>query len=245
MAEVKKKESGGGGGQGTTFWVLLLVAFLVIVLFRSLPETIVNTIGSMFSGEAIVDIPAVDRPVSVEDSLVLFTTPDGNPSPFITNVQRAWESIVPISTFFSLLFAAGIVYCLVRIRQIRAGEHMKFAAAAHPVFAQDVHSAQLRWNKILEQASTEGEQHWRLAIIEADIMLDELLEVQGYHGESMGDKMKQVERSDWNTIDLAWEAHKVRNKIAHEGSDMHLSEREARRVIGLYEQVFKEFRYIA
>ena len=68
-------------------------------------------------------------------------------------------------------------------------------------------------------------------------MLDELLTVQGYHGDTVGDKMKQVERSDFNTIDLAWDAHKVRNRIAHEGSEHDLNAREVRRVIALYPQL--------
>jgi hypothetical protein len=80
--------------------------------------------------------------------------------------------------------------------------------------------------------------------LEADIMLNELLDLQAYRGETMADKMKQVERGDWKTIDLAWEAHKMRNAIAHQGSMQRLSEREARRVIGLYEQVFKEFKFV-
>jgi len=37
----------------------------------------------------------------------------------------------------------------------------------------------------------------------------------------MGDKLKAVEKSDFNSIELAWEAHKARNMIAHEGSDFH------------------------
>ena len=35
---------------------------------------------------------------------------------------------------------------------------------------------QLRWNGILEEANSDDERKWRLAILEADIMLNELLE---------------------------------------------------------------------
>ena len=85
---------------------------------------------------------------------------------------------------------------------------------------------------------------WRLAILEADIMLNELLDLQGYKGETMADKMKQADRANFNTIDAAWEAHKVRNRIAHEGEGHEISAREARRVIDLYERVLKEFRIV-
>ena len=75
-------------------------------------------------------------------------------------------------------------------------------------------------------------------------MLDELLEKSGYVGDSMGDRLKQVDKSDFRSIDQAWEAHKVRNAIAHEGSEYGLTEKEARRIIKIYENIFKEFHYI-
>ena len=75
-------------------------------------------------------------------------------------------------------------------------------------------------------------------------MLNELLDLQGYKGETIADKMKQVDRAKFNSIDAAWEAHKIRNRVAHEGTTADLDAREARRVIGLYERVFKEFHYI-
>jgi len=82
-------------------------------------------------------------------------------------------------------------------------------------------------------------------VLEADIILGEMLEKMGYiKGETIGDKLKTIEQSDFNSLDQAWEAHRIRNMIAHGGSDYILTEREAKRVIGLYEQVFKEFRYV-
>ena len=96
----------------------------------------------------------------------------------------------------------------------------------------------------MDQMSTGTPESWRLAILEADIMLNELLDLQAYKGETMADKMKQVDRANFNTIDLAWEAHKVRNRIAHEGAEHEINAREARRVIDLYERVFKEFRIV-
>lgn len=101
-----------------------------------------------------------------------------------------------------------------------------------------------RWDKVLKHTNSNNPSEWKLAILEADIILAEIIEKMGYHGETIGDKLKKVERSDFTTIDNAWEAHKVRNAIAHEGMDFVLSEREARRVIALYQTVFEEFRYI-
>jgi hypothetical protein len=84
----------------------------------------------------------------------------------------------------------------------------------------------------------------KLAIIEADIMLDTMLTKIGYDGNTVAEKLKNVEESDFVTLQKAWEAHKVRNRIAHDGSKFKISRGEAERVVNLFEQVFKEFYYI-
>jgi len=155
-----------------------------------------------------------------------------------------WGILFPLSIFFSLLCVAGIVYCAMRILQIRRAEWANYRKAAHTVVADDVPRTQLRWNRVLEHANSSDEHKWRLAILEADIMLNELLDLQGYKGETIAEKMKQVSRTNFNSIDDAWEAHKVRNRVAHEGADYHISEREKDHVINLFERVFKEFGFI-
>lgn len=101
-----------------------------------------------------------------------------------------------------------------------------------------------KWQKVLEHVNSPNASDWRLAILEADIMLDEMLDKMGYHGATIGDKLKTIEQSDFTTLQEAWEAHKVRNSIAHEGSDFSINKPEAERVIKLFQKVFEEFKYI-
>lgn len=101
-----------------------------------------------------------------------------------------------------------------------------------------------RWKKVLEHASSENPSDWRIAIIEADIILDDLLSVLNLPGITMGDKLKAAEPSDFLTLDKAWEAHKARNMIAHQGSNFVINQREIHRIVSLYETVFKEFKMI-
>ncbi|MEK7098303.1 MAG: hypothetical protein AAB908_00215 [Patescibacteria group bacterium] len=159
-------------------------------------------------------------------------------------VFEIWGVVFPLSMFLTLLFAAGVVYCTMRILQIRRAEWAGFRKAAHTVASEDVPATHLRWNRILEHAQSEDEHKWRLAILECDIMLNELLDLQGFKGETIAEKMKQVSRTRFNSIDDAWEAHKVRNKVAHEGVEYHISERDKNHVINLYQRVFKEFGFI-
>ena len=101
-----------------------------------------------------------------------------------------------------------------------------------------------KWKLVEEHINSEDANKWKLAILEADIILSELLDSLNLKGEGIGEKLKSVETSDFDHIEEAWEAHKIRNAIAHQGSDFLLTNREAKRVIGLYESVFDEFEII-
>ncbi len=159
-----------------------------------------------------------------------------------------WFQVVCL--FLSLFLLIGIIFSIIRINQIRKVERQMMAEAAgrtspgRAVFVPDPMRSNPRWEHINQLMDSENEADWRMAIIEADIMLSDMVNRMQYPGETLGEQLKVIEKSDFNTIDNAWEAHKVRNKIAHEGSGMNLSRREARRVIGLYESVFEEFHYI-
>ncbi len=101
-----------------------------------------------------------------------------------------------------------------------------------------------RWASVLGHMSILNQSEWRVAILEADMMLAEMLERRGYAGTTIGDQLKSANPEKFKTLQDAWEAHKVRNQIAHDGSEFVLNEREAKRVIGLYERVFREFDFI-
>lgn len=220
-----------------------LVGYIGDVVFKFIPATVAVISGN--SPELGIPNPVVmpvTQPVTTVQ-LVDFLNATAQPG-YSEELYRWWGTLTVLSVMLSLFLAAGIIYSIVRILQIRKHEAERYAAAAHPVAAHDVPKVQLRWNRIKEEISSDNEQSWRLAILEADIMLNELLDVLAYRGETMADKMKQVERADWKTIDMAWEAHRMRNTIAHQGSLQRLSDREARRIILLYEQVFKEFKFV-
>lgn len=228
-----------GGALGWVLW------FSSEIVFKWIPGTVltITSVGDPNAGiSAIPEFGPIMQPVSAPEAAAYFSrsfTP-GTYEAFYHN----WVLFVAVSLSLSFLFGALVIYCAVRILQIRSHEQKRFEAAAHTIAARDVSRTQLRWNRIVEQATSEYEQNWRLAILEADIMLNELLDVLGYKGETMGDKMKQVDRANFNSIDQAWEAHRVRNSIAHEGSERLLNQREVRRVVGLYDKVFREFRFI-
>ena len=156
------------------------------------------------------------------------------------------SSAQAISAFVSLLFIMGIIYVKFKIGQMERAKKLetKIKQAEEKKVIRQAASENKKWKKVIEHVTSPNPSDWRLSILEADILLGELLTKMGYKGEGIGEQLKSVEPSDFTSLNEAWEAHKIRNSIAHEGSDFVLSQREAKRVIGLFEQVFKEFYFI-
>lgn len=166
-------------------------------------------------------------------------------------------TVIPYSIAISFLFSVGIVYCYLRVDKLEGEMFAKLHPAGHGHGHDDhghkdhdedehrvVDEPNNRWQRVLSHIESPNESDWRLAILEADLILEEILEKMSYKGETIGEKLKSVERSDFHTLDEAWEAHKIRNQIAHDGSVFKVDHREAKRVVGLYEKVFKEFHLI-
>ena len=155
--------------------------------------------------------------------------------------------IIGLSLVFSLFFMIVIVYCVEQLKLIRKKEEAKYDLKVEPAFepeSQADAALARRWESVQKHISSDNENDWKQAIIEADIMLDDILTKMGYRGETIGEKLKRVDKGDFRTLDDAWEAHKVRNQIAHDGSAFSLNHHEAKHTINAYKRVFEEFFYI-
>ncbi|MBU6431293.1 hypothetical protein KGQ29_02860 [Patescibacteria group bacterium] len=152
--------------------------------------------------------------------------------------------LILISLFFSSAMIVFIFYVIYRINAIYSNQRKSLKPIKSAEEKKEEAVKNGKWKIIIEHIESENANDWRLAILEADIVLGEMLDKLGYRGEGIGDQLKSVDKSDFTTIDDAWEAHKVRNSIAHEGASFMITEREAKRVVGLYKKVFEEHNYI-
>ncbi|TSC70371.1 MAG: Uncharacterized protein CEO12_395 [Parcubacteria group bacterium Gr01-1014_46] len=169
------------------------------------------------------------------------------PNIFVRSLLFLWKLVSYLKLIliiFSLVLIAWLVYLSNRIVKLRKEEGEKLYPSGIPDEFNETKVSNPRWEVVEKNLLSSSENDWRQAIMEADIILVELLENMSLPGETVADKLKAVERSDFTTIDFAWEAHKVRNQVAHEGASFALSQREAKRVIELYKAVFEEFHMI-
>lgn len=166
--------------------------------------------------------------------------------------------LTDILYLFLLIFVVIIAYVIVRMFELRKKEHEHLHHEIHEYAHKHKEAEEKktqaasntgkpkneRWENILKHLYSESSADWKLAIIDADEMLLTLMTDMGFKGEGLGEKLKGADRDEFRSLSAAWEVHTIRNRIAHEGISYELSQREAKRVIALYEQIFHEFGYV-
>jgi hypothetical protein len=73
-----------------------------------------------------------------------------------------------------------------------------------------------RWAEIMDHMQSERETEWKLAVIEADKLLNDILAKAGFPGETMGERLVGMRHEQLRTLPYLWQAHLLRNKIVHE-----------------------------
>jgi len=153
-----------------------------------------------------------------------------------------WSIYTFIAYLLSLIFIVLYIYATIR------KEHYE------GLIAQELRDGERIWNEtyrgekrqsrlsdMQQHVQSDNPNDWKLAIIEADIILDQTLKDRGYPGNSLGERLRGITPSQLSSIDEAWDAHRVRNKIAHEGADFVVTKRIAEETIARYMRVFREF----
>ena len=99
------------------------------------------------------------------------------------------------------------------------------------------------WAEVLKKIQSPNPSDWNLAVIQADSIFDAVTKDMSLPGETLGDRLKSLDPSKLNSLNDVWEAHKIRNRIAHE-TERILTHDEAMRVIGLFEKALRELQYL-
>lgn len=164
---------------------------------------------------------------------------------FIFKMITSFWSAVSVLKYIFLLFIVlsipSIVYLYKEIVKLRKSERLLLYPNGVKEQINEVGLINPDWERILILLESKNENDWRQAVMEADIMLSQLLRNMYLPGDTIGEKLKAVETADFTTIDKAWEAHKFRNNIAHDGVAFVINEHQVKRILDLYKSVFEEF----
>lgn len=148
-----------------------------------------------------------------------------------------------ISIIVSILFAVGIgvvVYKIIGLRwKRRLADCMNFLTEEG-----EPKERSFKWDEIKKMTDSPNPSDWKVAVIEADSVVDKIFEKIGFKGDGLGEKLKSVEPSDFDSLQNIWDAHQVRKKITPAADGFELSQKEAKTALDKYEKALKELRYI-
>ena len=142
----------------------------------------------------------------------------------------------------SVILFVLLVMVIVRIRKMWMGVGIKpMERVSSTLRAAPASSSRIakQWNEIKARLERSAEAEWKVAVIEADKLIDDLLRRMGYQGMSMGERLKSITPQQMQSLDALWSAHKMRNMIVHD-PETRLLYRDARQAIANYELFLQE-----
>ena len=136
-----------------------------------------------------------------------------------------WVALIQILKIIFIILDIGLIVILIYILK-------KYSEldTAEPTPVPKVHEVlpetevTKNWSHIRELANSKNPSDWNMAIIRADALLDDILQHQGYLGETLAERLKIVDPTKLKSVDSVWSAHRLRNSIAHDPLEQHTKE---------------------
>lgn len=264
MAEEKKdakkddKKSGGIGVED----VFLLFLGIITIFFVTIPRLSPEGNGTIYKSENGITADSINIPATLDR--VFNEQVDGTtraPSLVdeakfrVTDVlKNVFYFIVILSIFLCLLFWLLKNYFSFKLKLIKEEYEKKVGVVVQKEpeiqvipadYVPDTNGLRNpKWEMIEAHARSGNNAELRMAIIEADILLFDVLTQSGFPGNTLGEILKNTDKSKLATLDYAWAAHRVRNELAHQGSNYVLGRQAAENALEGYRKVFTELNLI-
>ncbi len=167
---------------------------------------------------------------------------DAIASYYRTNIHGYLVDALPtidiIAQTLIVLFVAGLIFTIIKSRELSSKEYQMYKAV--DVSEQDEVRQETQWDIIVRHRDSDNPAEWKIAIIEADNLLDEVLTSAGYEGATLGERLTAGTERNRDLFSPVWEVHKLRNTIAHE-QGVQLTQREVTQALAVYETFFRNF----
>jgi hypothetical protein len=100
-----------------------------------------------------------------------------------------------------------------------------------------------RWKKIEKRLESKNESDFKLAILEADDLLNEVMEEIGHKGKNLNEKLENVDEEIITNLKELKQVRKIKEDIISDPS-YRLSEQEAKYILNVYEKTLKDLQAI-
>lgn len=144
-----------------------------------------------------------------------------------------------ISGIVSAVLFVGIVILGVKTKKF-FGKTLETAKAFEATSSiKGKEKAAKKWQDISQKSTSHIESDRKLAVIEADKLIDDIVKRIGFKGKDMAERLKQINANQISNIEDIWRAHKIRNNLVHDPY-YKLTQPDSDFVVRTYENTLKE-----
>ncbi len=153
--------------------------------------------------------------------------------------MEGWLFLVRLGFWVTILvLLGGIIFFIIKSSWIRYS--ILYDAAEFLTFRPfGVKKIEKQWTTIRSRLDTGLESEYKLAVIEVDNMMEDILKRMGYSGETLGERLKGLTAATLPNIEEVKAVHQIRNNIVHD-PDYRLSLEETKNVLEVYEKAFRD-----
>lgn len=146
-----------------------------------------------------------------------------------------------LSLILSALFLWGIIYIFIRTNylEIKRERFLDILGKGYVSRRRAIKG----WRQIQKRLWSREQNQWKLAILEADHILNEILKMSGYLGPNLEEKLELITSAQLTNVEDVKRVHQIRHKIASDPS-FEISFEETKEIIGIYKESFKELNLI-
>ncbi len=138
-----------------------------------------------------------------------------------------------VFVFFAMFFLAAVIYFMINSSWLQ----YKFLEDVTEFFSWQSYGMRAiskRWKKIKEKLDTGADAEYKLAIIEADDFLGEMLEERGFLEKSFEESIQKIGKGILPNLEEILSAHEIRNSIVY-NPDFKIDAEKAKNILAVYE----------
>lgn len=150
------------------------------------------------------------------------------------------EMLFPVKLIF-ILFAIFFLVAVIYFMYVSTWMKHHFLEDVAEFFSWQAYGFKQianRWKKIYKRLESGLESEWKLAVIEGDDFLAEVLDDKDFEGKTFEETLGSAGRNLVPNQEEVLAAHKVRNSIIYD-PDYNLNLEEAKRVLSVFEAAIK------
>jgi hypothetical protein len=154
-----------------------------------------------------------------------------------SQIQDMLLPVKLVCIFCAIFFLVFVIYFMINSSWLQ----YKFLEDAAEFFSWQAYGQKEmtnQWNRIKKRTESGAESDYKLAIIDADDFLAEVLDNRGYEGKDFKETLSKAEKLIAPIFNDVLEAHEIRNYIVY-NPDYKISADQAKKILDTYESAAK------